>query len=269
MKKNIIIIIVVIIVSLFINIIDVNSKNIKTSQYKKINYYNHNNLKRYISYQKLHQNIPIKEIIKNVNMNLDKKYYIDTEPAPYKNTNLILVNKYYYLDNNYVPDNLEIINKEYSTDKKQLVQVAKEAFESLSKEAKKEGYIIKVMSSYRNYNYQKNLYNKYVKIDGIEIADTYSARPGYSEHQTGLAIDVFNDKEAYTNFEKTKEFIWMQEHAHEYGYILRFPKGKEQETGYQFESWHYRYVGTKAAYYIKKNNITLEEFIAKKPLNRG
>jgi len=120
------------------------------------------------------------------------------------------------------------------------------------------------MSTYRSYDYQVDLYNRYVKEDGKNAADTYSGRPGHSEHQTGLAVDVFNNKETYTNFEKTKEFTWMQNHAHEYGFILRFPKDKVNETGYEYESWHYRYVGKKIAKYIKENNISFEEYYATK-----
>ena len=143
-----------------------------------------------------------------------------------------------------------------------LVKVAKEAFEELSEDALKEDMNIIAMSSYRSYEYQVNLYNNYVKKDGKEAADTYSARPGFSEHQTGLAIDVYNKKEPYTNFEQTNEFKWMQDNAYKYGFILRFPKEKENETGYQYESWHYRYVGKEIAKIIHKDNITLEEYIA-------
>ena len=140
--------------------------------------------------------------------------------------------------------------------------IAKDAFEEMASDAKKEKLNIIAMSTYRSYDYQVNLYNKYVKADGKEKADTYSGRPGHSEHQTGLAVDVYNGKENYTNFEKTDEFDWMKEHAHEYGFILRFPKEKEQETGYTYESWHYRYVGVEEANYIKEHNISFEEYYA-------
>ena len=195
-------------------------------------------------------------------MQLDKTYYEDTIPAKNLNTKEILVNKYYYLEEDYVPDNLETISNQYALSNMQLVHEAKEAFESLSKQAKKEKLKIVAMSTYRSYSYQVNLWNKYAKADGKEKADTYSGRAGHSEHQTGLAVDVYNEKESYTNFEKTEEFDWMQEHAHEYGFILRFPKDKVEETGYQYESWHYRYVGVEAAAYIKENNISFEEYYA-------
>ncbi len=197
-------------------------------------------------------------------MNLDLEEYKNTEEAKYQNTEKILVNKHYYLTKNYVPKNLENISTKYALSGMKLVKKAKESFEQMAKDAEKQDLTIVAMSSYRSYNYQVNLYNRYVKQDGKEKADTYSGRAGHSEHQTGLAIDVYNKETNYTNFEKTDEFKWMQKHAQDYGFILRFPKGKEKETGYQYESWHYRYVGVEIAKYIKNNNISFEEYYATK-----
>ena len=230
----------------------------------KIDYFNEEYLDRYIAYKNKNKNLKIEQIIKDVNMNLDLEKYEDTIKAKNLNTEKVLVNKYYYLDEDYVPDNLENISNQYALNGMSLVHVAREEFEHLAKDAKKENLNIVAMSSYRSYDYQVNLYNKYVKSDGKEAADTYSGRAGHSEHQTGLAVDVYNKKENYTNFEKTKEFEWMQKHAHEYGFILRFPKDKVNETGYMYESWHYRYVGVDAAKYIKENNISFEEYYATK-----
>ena len=195
-------------------------------------------------------------------MNLDKKFYENPKEAINQNTELVLVNKYNYLKEDFIPENLQSINSNYALGNMKLVSYAKEAFEKLSHAAKQEKLNIIAMSTYRSYNYQVNLYNRYVENDGKEAADTYSGRPGHSEHQTGLAVDVYNIKETYTNFENTKEFTWMQEHAHEYGFILRFPKDKVNETGYQYESWHYRYVGKEIAKYIKDNKISFEEYCA-------
>lgn len=231
---------------------------------KKIDYFNSKNINRYLAYKKKNKNLTDEQIIKNVNMNLDYDFYEHEEKANHLNEKIILVNKYNYLTDDYVPENLEKISTTYALSNMKLVNYAKTAFEELAKAAKKENLNIIAMSSYRSYEYQVDLYNKYVKSDGKEAADTYSGRPGHSEHQSGLAVDVFNNNESYTDFEKTKEFNWMQEHAHEYGFILRFPKGKENETGYQYESWHYRYVGNDIAKYIKEKNISLEEYHATK-----
>ena len=146
----------------------------------------------------------------------------------------------------------------------ELVKEAKDNFEAMAKAAQKEDLNIIAMSTYRSYDYQVKIYNQYVKKDDQEKVDTYSGRPGHSEHQTGLAVDVYNGKVNYTKFESTKEFEWMKKHAEEYGFILRFPKDKEKETGYMYESWHYRYVGKDIAKYINKHNISFEEYYATK-----
>lgn len=231
---------------------------------QKPNFYKKENEKRYKKYKEENPSLTEEQIIINVNIGLDYDYYENTKESIYLNKSFILVNKYNYLEEDYVPDNLEKLDERYSRSDMKLVSYAKDAFQELAEDAKKEDMTIIAMSTYRSYKYQKNLYNRYKKEDGIETADTYSARAGYSEHQTGLAVDVYNGKEDYTNFEKTKEFRWMQENAYKYGFILRFPKEKTKETGYQYESWHYRYVGKKIATYIHENNISFEEYYVTK-----
>ncbi|MDD6264639.1 MAG: M15 family metallopeptidase [bacterium] len=216
----------------------------------------------YKEYREKNKDLSIEKVIINVNIGLNYDYYTHTKATKDLNTNTILVNKYNYLTEDYVPENLQTVDKKYSSKTLQLVDYAKEAFEELSEAASKENYTVLAMSSYRSYQYQYNLYNRYVNTDGIEAADTYSARPGYSEHQTGLAVDVYNGKEDFTNFEKTKEYNWMQDNAYKFGFILRFPKDKVLETGYQYESWHYRYVGKEIAKYIHDNNLCFEEYYA-------
>ena len=170
----------------------------------------------------------------------------------------ILVNKYNYLKEDYIPENLEKLDK-YSSRTIYLVKEAKDNFIKMCDQAKKENLSIRAISGYRDYNYQKALYDSYTQKDK-ENVDKYSAKPGYSEHQTGLAVDVDNIKTNYESFENTKEFKWMQENSYKYGFILRYPKGKENITGYNYESWHYRYVGKKITKILKKKNLTLEEY---------
>ena len=230
---------------------------------KKVNYFNYNYLDRYINYKKKNNNLSDKQIVLNVNMNLDYKFYEKTIPSKYLNKEYILVNKYYYVGEKYVPENLESLPLSYSRSGMKLTNVAKSALEELINAAKTDNMTILVTSSYRSYEYQVKLYNQYAEENSKEEADTYSARPGYSEHQTGLAVDIHNEKKVYTDFENTEEFNWMQENAYKYGFILRFPKDKVNETGYIYESWHYRYVGKDIAKYIHKNNISFEEYYAR------
>lgn len=229
---------------------------------KELKYYKDENVKEYEEYRQKNPDLSIEKVITNVNIGLNNKYYTNTKPSKYLNTEKILVNKYNYVTEDYIPENLQIVSSKYSSKTVKLVSYAKEAFEELAAAAENENYTINAMSSYRDYAYQNTLYNNYAKKDGYDNADTYSARPGYSEHQTGLAVDIDNKKEYFTNFEKTKEYEWMQNNAYKYGFILRFPKDKVLETGYEYESWHYRYVGKEIAKYIHDNNMCYEEYYA-------
>ena len=227
---------------------------------KNIDFFKKEYIDRYISYKNKNTELSNEQIIVNVNMGLDNDFYTNTKQTPYLNTIYVLVNKYYYLPDNYEADDLESINSKYSIGGMKLRKEAKEAFEKLASDALKDNMKIVAMSSYRSYKYQVDLYNKYAKSDGKDAADTYSARPGFSEHQTGLCLDIYDGEIPYTSFEKTNEYNWMQKNAYKYGFILRFPKDKTDETGYKFESWHYRYVGVDAAKYIHDNNISFEEY---------
>lgn len=114
-------------------------------------------------------------------------------------------------------------------------------------------------SGYRDYNYQASLYNSYVAADGQQAADTYSARPGYSEHQTGLTFDLMHSDGSLIT--RDPEASWLKNHAADYGFIIRYPEGKQDITGYSPEPWHLRYVGKEAAREIMDNGLTLEQYL--------
>jgi len=173
---------------------------------------------------------------------------------------LVLVNKNNQLSSSFIPDNLESISLNYANADKYLKKEAKEQFEKLSGKAKDLGYRIIAVSAYRDYNYQNELFNYYVDEFDMDYALNCSAKPGHSEHQTGLAVDIADLSLDYDNFEYTKEFIWVKENAHKYGFIMRYPKAKFHITGFKYEPWHYRYVGIEIASYIYENNLTLEEY---------
>ena len=171
----------------------------------------------------------------------------------------ILVNKNNKLESIYIPDDLELVSLNFSCKDKYLRHDARIQFEKMAKDALKENMHIIAVSTYRSYDYQEKLYNDYVKAKGFYYAELASARPGHSEHQTGLSVDVADLTLDYDNFESTKEFIWMINNSYKYGFILRYPKGKFHITGFKYEPWHFRYVGN-IAKYIHDNNITLEEY---------
>ncbi len=142
---------------------------------------------------------------------------------------------------------------------------AKTALTQMLAGAKEAGYNLAAFSGFRSYEYQETLYQNYVNRDGQAAADRYSARPGHSEHQTGLAFDIGEqgqeDLWLTEQFGETAAGKWLMDHAHQYGFILRYPKGKEDITGYRYESWHYRYVGVEKATAIKNSSVTLEEYL--------
>ena len=157
--------------------------------------------------------------------------------------NTLIVNKTYKLPKNYNPGGLtEQTNK---------------AFNKMRSKASYDGIYLYCISGFRSYDTQAYLYNNYVYRDGQAAADRYSARPGYSEHQSGLALDVNN---ANSTFHYSTEAKWLAKHCADYGFIIRYPEGKESVTGYMYESWHIRYVGKTLAKKLMENDLTLEEY---------
>ena len=270
MKKLILFIItLIVIISLGFIILKDNPKSTSKVRHsfitdaKCLPYYKSNNIKRYQDYHKLNNDLSVSDVVTRVNLNLDLPYYTNTKEAKYLNTFYTLVNKYNYLRDDFVPNNLVEMTTPYSKEGIYLVEEARDNFYKLVDKAKEEGLTIRAISAYRGYTYQKRLYDKYVEADGVNKADTYSARPGFSDHQTGLAIDVDNTISSFENFTNTKEYKWMLDNSYKYGFILRYPSGKESITTYQFESWHYRYVGLKLAKKIKASNLTFDEYFTR------
>ena len=159
-------------------------------------------------------------------------------------------------------DGYLIVNKTYTLPSSYgngLTNATTEAFNKMQAAAKVDGLNIYISSGFRSYSYQKTLYNNYVNRDGVTAADTYSARAGHSEHQSGLAFDVNTINDSFANTEEGK---WLNDNCYKYGFILRYPKGKSDETGYQYEPWHFRYVGVELAekLYNNGNWITVEDY---------
>lgn len=195
--------------------------------------------------------------------------YIDpVDDAPY----LILVNKTHPLDKDYVPsDMIDVVNtRKDGRATQKMVRAAEKALEAFLLEAKEYGITnVSVTSAYRSYDYQEQLFNSYVnqhlsKFSSREecekYVETFSARPGTSEHQTGLTCDMHNLPSAEVTFANTPEAKWLAENAHRFGFILRYPADKTEITGYSYEPWHFRFVGRKVATIIYENGWCLEEY---------
>ena len=230
------------------------------SQIKSFPYYIEKYLNHYLDYHKQHPNLTVSDLMWQVNAGLYRDFYEEIEEIKDTNTFPLLVNKYHKLPSTFIPATLST----FPSSTFQACQNTIEAFLSLQAHARLQNLHLSILSAYRTYDYQQKLYEDYVKTDGIELADTYSARPGHSEHQTGYALDVCVTNEELEVFEGTRESNWLIEHAHEYGFIIRYPQGLTSITGYQYEPWHITYVGTKIAKFMKEHRIqTLEEYIAK------
>lgn len=146
----------------------------------------------------------------------------------------------------------------------QLRAEAAQAARTMMDAAKAEGVTLTVSSAYRSYAVQQQTYQHWVSVNGQKVADQLSARPGYSEHQTGLAIDFSSPEGCRLEecYEDTRAGRWLAKNAQNYGFILRFPKGQQAVTGYLFEPWHYRYLGKDlTARYVASGANTLEEFL--------
>ena len=174
-----------------------------------------------------------------------KGYTIEQINGLYYIDGVLIANKSYTLPSSYNPGGL--------------LDSFQNAFSTMQSAAANEGISLSVISGYRSYSRQNTIYNNYVSRDGKAKADTYSARAGHSEHQTGLAADINSLSQSFKN---TKEGQWLNEHCSEYGFIIRYPEGKESITGYIFEPWHIRYVGKELASALYNNGdwITLEEY---------
>lgn len=170
----------------------------------------------------------------------------------------LIVNKTYAVPSDYKP-----VNTSSAVTSERCINCLEmsvmEAFNLMKSDALAVNLNIYIASGYRSYNYQNTLYNNYSAVSGVDGADTYSARPGHSEHQTGLCFDLNSVDDSFAN---TAEGKWIDQNAYRYGFIVRYPKGKENITGYQYESWHLRYVGEELASKLYNNGdwLTMEEY---------
>lgn len=184
-------------------------------------------------------------------------------------SDMILVNKEYGLPKDYVPSDLTLVNVTFAQgvaeSKKQMRADAARALEEMFSAALEDGIELLGISGYRSYYIQRNIYERRLQEAGEKHVSRYNAKPGHSEHQTGLAMDVGcpGYVDLTERFARTPAYRWLQKHAHEYGFIIRYTEYGEEETGYAFEPWHVRYVGEEATA-IWESGLTLEKYVEKK-----
>lgn len=216
------------------------------------------NYDRYVAYQEANT-LDKETTVTYVNIGLDRDYY--TEPNQVQEFSFdMLVNKYNELDSSFVPDDLVSVPEDYAVDNNQKANgTMLEAFKKMSDDCKAAvGSKILVRSAYRDYNTQQSTYDLYLNTYGKNYAENYVAHPGFSEHQTGLAVDI--KAESSETFEGTKESKWLKENAYKYGFIFRYAKDTVDITGIKYESWHYRYLGVELAEKVHESGLTYDEY---------
>lgn len=247
--------------SLLIKLINNNQMNEYTKICRLNNdpYYVNDNIDIYLEYYD--ENKSIREIIEYVNSKAYLTPYENEAKADVDKYGIyVLVNKYYQLDKDYEPDDLVDIEEGYGIGK--LRREAYENYKKMQDAATKAGLSFYITSAYRSYETQEILYNNYLNNDPVEVVDTYSARPGNSEHQLGLAVDILTPGSDFGNFYKTQEASWLVKNAYKYGFIFRYPEDKIDITGYKYEAWHFRYVGD-IARNVTAAGITYDEYFEK------
>lgn len=199
------------------------------------------------------------QLISLVNANRDYEFYTHTQPAAVEHGPLVLVNKYYYLEPDFHPEPVTI-NAAYGTPGITMDITAYQQFEKLYAAALAAGFQLYVTSGYRSYEEQESVFQSWVEQVGTADAPNYAAKPGFSEHQTGYALDVFVPGSTTADFATTPAAKWLADHAPEFGFILRYPEDKVDLTGYSYEAWHLRYVGLEHAAAITEQDLSLEEY---------
>lgn len=237
----------------------------ESPMYYQIPFYDNPKEERYINYKKEHQSYRWEEVITYVNLGLDYEFYSNVQNISNPFSLEVLVNKYNRLPGNYTPADLEMIKPCFNTGGLVLRHDARISFEIMCDAAAEVGILLEAISTFRSFIYQNQVYLKNFtqELDISEyqlIRDKVSARAGHSEHQTGLAVDI-NDLEQ--TFEATPEGRWLAANSNRYGYILRYPKGKEHITGYDYEPWHFRYIGLKIADKVYHSGLTYDEYYAR------
>lgn len=242
---------------------DLNQEKIKNTDYVDfldyidISNFNVDNISRYESYSK-DNDYDINTVVTYVNIYLDYEFYEEVVEATDPSSFSVLVNKYHSIGD-YEPENLVGIE---GFSNYLMVEEAAEHFELLMEAASIDGFTFEPNSTYRSYSYQYSLFNYYCSIDGAAIAATYSAMAGHSEHQTGLAVDIYNPTYYYSTGVRLndEDYAWILENSYKYGYIVRYPVDSIDITGYIEEPWHLRYLGVELATSVAESGLTYDEY---------
>lgn len=216
---------------------------------------------RYMAYAQKKPDLDVSMVLSMVNANRDYPLYTHIQAADPSKGVLVLVNKYYKLDSTYIPK----LAHANACGGFEMMPEAAASLNQLCIDMKDLNLNVTVSNTYRSYDTQVSIYNRYLEKDTQNVVDGFSARPGHSEHQAGLAVDFKTLTQDITYFESSDAYPWLKENAHTYGFIQRYTEENSNLTGYQAEAWHFRYVGVEVATKLYETKMTLEEYVTLNP----
>ncbi len=228
----------------------------------KEKYFKFDKLTNYLEYYKTNSSLSLNEVITKINTHTNLDFYDEIYDTDTSKKELMLVNKFYKLNEDYEPEDLILVPSTHAYSGKYISKSIYDAVISLIDAAREKGYTLVVSQGYRSYIDQSEAYDSYKMNNGIRDADTFVARPGHSDYQTGLGLIIKPYNKEIEDVTTNEEYIWITDNAHKFGFIRRYPESKEDITGFKYDPWRLRYVGVDASTYIHKNNITFDEYYA-------
>lgn len=223
-------------------------------------FYMDNKLDAYLEYFKKNSKRSFEDVISIVNIGANENWYSNIEESNKEDGSEILVNKYNCLGDDYNPGTIKKFSATYAYGDVYGEESAYTAFMNMSNAAKKDGILVAAVGGYRSHDKQAKSYDGIKEKEGLEYADMHSVRPGCSEYETGLSFDVYTGGLSSDKFRETKTYEWLHNHAHEFGFIERYPEGKSYLTGFDAKSSYFRYVGVKTAKRVIESNLTYDEY---------
>ncbi len=225
-------------------------------------YYIDKNFEAYLEFYESNSKYTFEDVIALVNVGATKPWYEGVKTTDTMDKYAVLVNKFHVLPEAYEVGTIKTFSSTYAYGTVKAEETCYNAFIEMAKSAKEDDITLILTSGYRTRESQTSIYDDMKNSKGADYADQYAARPGSSEHETGLALDILTYNAYTETFKTTKAYEWLHAHAHEFGFIERYEEGKEYLTGYSAESWHYRYIGVDLAKKVKEEGITYDEYYA-------
>lgn len=232
------------------------------TKFIKEKYFIYDNLERYLDYASSNPSTEATKVVSIVNSKADTEWYSNIKETDTSKGELMLVNKFYGLKENYEPEDLITVSETYAYKGKKVSKVMYDYLTDMLDSAKSSGYTLVVSQGYRSYADQEEAYKGIQNSSGASVADRQAARPGHSEYQTGLSIIVEPYNKVVEDVSQSEEHSWLINNCHRFGFILRYPEGTSEITGFSTDNWRLRFVGVDAATKIHNEGITFDEYYA-------